>query len=1084
MAASAAATRSPERTMQRVVATTPLGDATNRGMTSSSSHYLGSPSMKAVQLDDVELSPRLRASPQKEKMRWKHAMEPAEEATLDCLSDCSTISAPSSSSHSLVGEELAENEDNGEEDDDAALFSDPSNESLRARSDGGPGRKRERNGAKKVIPVFFGTPSKDEHERRAKYNNLNRRLLRTDSLDLARRRSVGPSQNVPEVGPVPSSESVGPACESSAVSEESIEGHLAGPSNHQRQDEEPLEDLDGDVDVVIFREEKEVETSNEGAVGSIISEVNSAQETGSSIVRHSPEKHNPLETILQNGHLTSATSLSTSPRKSPRRSPHKSPHRSSHRSSPAKSPSKRSPRKEGRPEEGAPSTPTVRDMLKSWAATIVQSPTRSSTKTSPKKEEHTELQSNTVHLLELARQVPLPESPEKPSNGVVEGQVMEELPMAKGVGMANFKAPLGVASVRRTASRSSAGPSARLASAMSSRSVPVAGDAPKPATAKEITKPSNTVNARLASKLPVPASQAVKRSGIPVGRPPSSLSTSGSSSGSSMSSIKTSHPAPASAPGFSSSSRGGSSADAEVGSSKGTMQAPAKSKTPLQRPKSTLAFRERVAMVRGGASNPQDRDIKHNGPFPPSHKPALHTQARERPHETPLKEQQRSVLSASASQVEQLLGGGMPVNSSSPKPLSRPTAARDPRIAHTKPATRVWDSPAKKVDARSPQRRTPKATSPVRSMRPPPPHNAPAATPTTTTAPSLPFSSGSGRARRVLVNSSEPASSPPRAAARITFDSHEGTRALPRIGQTSRTTNGSEFAAIGSGKGDDDAIAPMENEMQVERAFLRTDERQLGHAMAEEPVMRIEKDDGGAAHEAQPEAAPSELASVVPMPAPHQSRPHRQARIVPQRNSSKTTIFAVPTPSLASTRPLSQAEWSQKTKANTRRNEVSVIAIDKITIRRPGERPPSPSSKFLKAQSPGEELVNSKRFAGSDDEDLSDDDSTEEIENHLSSVSRHRRRAGEEDRYETPPRIRFAPSGCKAVRWQKQLFQGPCSSSSSSSIGSVKSCLAPKTYNLDRFGNVVGADQPLPSRIIAKQKVTVHRIVYDGEDEE
>ena len=39
MAASAAATRSPERMMQRVVATTPLGDATNRRMTSSSSTY-------------------------------------------------------------------------------------------------------------------------------------------------------------------------------------------------------------------------------------------------------------------------------------------------------------------------------------------------------------------------------------------------------------------------------------------------------------------------------------------------------------------------------------------------------------------------------------------------------------------------------------------------------------------------------------------------------------------------------------------------------------------------------------------------------------------------------------------------------------------------------------------------------------------------------------------------------------------------------------------------------------------------------------------------------------------------------------
>ena len=56
-----------------------------------------------------------------------------------------------------------------------------------------PARTPRRRSSRKALPIiFFGTPSASEHDKRAKYDSKlrERRLLRRDSLDLARRRTL------------------------------------------------------------------------------------------------------------------------------------------------------------------------------------------------------------------------------------------------------------------------------------------------------------------------------------------------------------------------------------------------------------------------------------------------------------------------------------------------------------------------------------------------------------------------------------------------------------------------------------------------------------------------------------------------------------------------------------------------------------------------------------------------------------------------------------------------------------------------------------------------------------------------------
>lgn len=60
-----------------------------------------------------------------------------------------------------------------------------------------PSRTPRRRSSRKALPIiFFGTPSASEHDKRAKYDSKlrERRLLRRDSLELARRRTLTQSE--------------------------------------------------------------------------------------------------------------------------------------------------------------------------------------------------------------------------------------------------------------------------------------------------------------------------------------------------------------------------------------------------------------------------------------------------------------------------------------------------------------------------------------------------------------------------------------------------------------------------------------------------------------------------------------------------------------------------------------------------------------------------------------------------------------------------------------------------------------------------------------------------------------------------
>lgn len=115
--------------------------------------------------------------------------------------------------------------------------------------------------------------------------------------------------------------------------------------------------------------------------------------------------------------------------------------------------------------------------------------------------------------------------------------------------------------------------------------------------------------------------------------------------------------------------------------------------------------------------------------------------------------------------------------------------------------------------------------------------------------------------------------------------------------------------------------------------------------------------------------------------------------------------------------PLSSAELSKLTSLHTRINETSCADKDVVVVRMEGQtRPPSPSSKFRKAQKSSASLRAAARAAAADATPDHEEGSK------IQAMSTHVRGAGEEEPYASPVR-RITLK--KTVRWHKALFAGP-----------------------------------------------------------
>ncbi|KAN0059858.1 hypothetical protein ACQY0O_008432 [Thecaphora frezii] len=192
--------------------------------------------------------------------------------------------------------------------------------------------------------------------------------------------------------------------------------------------------------------------------------------------------------------------------------------------------------------------------------------------------------------------------------------------------------------------------------------------------------------------------------------------------------------------------------------------------------------------------------------------------------------------------------------------------------------------------------------------------------------------------------------------------------------------------------------------------------------------------------------------------------------------------------------PLSAKDLKDLTSRNTRRNEVNVSKLTIKVERRAGPRPPSPSAKLKESVSSAARRKKRTMQAELDDEEREQLDllgcsggGGGQVEAEVHVLGK-----GEDEVYTTPPRL-VKPK--KGVRWYKPLFVGPSGDeaeanrydeSASAAVRRSKkprkSSLAPKEYQLDRFGNPPEATlEPLSPRM-RKTKVTIKKIVYDGEE--
>lgn len=191
--------------------------------------------------------------------------------------------------------------------------------------------------------------------------------------------------------------------------------------------------------------------------------------------------------------------------------------------------------------------------------------------------------------------------------------------------------------------------------------------------------------------------------------------------------------------------------------------------------------------------------------------------------------------------------------------------------------------------------------------------------------------------------------------------------------------------------------------------------------------------------------------------------------------------------------PLSKTELSRLTTLHTQRNEQFVSQLETVVVRKIGElRPSSPSSKIRKtvgsasagvgAMTAGAAREARKQRANRRTPDAFEKEKEEKALSLHDQNHRHLIGAGEDESYITPPRRSTIQS--HRVRWHKSLFHGPNEAKSDgiSSATQIKGCLKNKDDPLDSSGNALEATQPWSPRL-TKNKVTIYKLVYDDDEQ-
>ncbi|KAH9946171.1 uncharacterized protein BXZ73DRAFT_86352 [Epithele typhae] len=214
------------------------------------------------------------------------------------------------------------------------------------------------------------------------------------------------------------------------------------------------------------------------------------------------------------------------------------------------------------------------------------------------------------------------------------------------------------------------------------------------------------------------------------------------------------------------------------------------------------------------------------------------------------------------------------------------------------------------------------------------------------------------------------------------------------------------------------------------------------------------------------------------------------------------------------------------TAANTARNQVQLAALETAVVRRPGARPESPTSRVknsLEKQRADRGARAERRARREGEGDVGKDEGVEggAVEERVVDEEekvdangvplRHRRGAGDEEDYETPPRPerpakrgRFAEPGAKGggederegsaqegkrVKWDRGLHTTtyfdaglPNPKWNVRAVPSSKGCLASaaKALRLDTLGNVLNAELPVGG--LVKEHVIVQKFVFEDDE--
>ena len=154
---------------------------------------------------------------------------------------------------------------------------------------------------------------------------------------------------------------------------------------------------------------------------------------------------------------------------------------------------------------------------------------------------------------------------------------------------------------------------------------------------------------------------------------------------------------------------------------------------------------------------------------------------------------------------------------------------------------------------------------------------------------------------------------------------------------------------------------------------------------------------------------------------------------------------------------LSSMELARLTSRHTKQNEFHTVQIETRPLRIPGQRPASPSQRFVIGC--GQRAREQFR------------PNIPETNEYGQPIS-HALGAGDDGEYSTPPG--------KNVRWDKRLIVSPTLEKDAANKKPIASCLTPTPFALDAFGNVACP----PMKRMPKRSVVVQQFIYDDDDDD